>query len=68
MLIFFHTVPVWKLEDNLKLLFLTFHHVGSTNRTQVARLGSKPLYLLSHLYSPCIIFHDDGFIVVKTLE
>lgn len=28
------------------------HHVGYRNRTQIARFGSKPLYLLSPLTNP----------------
>lgn len=34
-------------EDNLWLLVLSFHHVGSADKTQGVRLGC--LYPLSHL-------------------
>lgn len=31
----------------------SFHYIGPGDRTQLARFGSKPLCLLSHLNSPC---------------
>lgn len=36
--------------------FLSFHHMGSRNRTQVSRLGGKPLNPLSHLILPLCSF------------
>lgn len=40
-------VCVWKLEDKLWGLFLSFYHVDSKNGTQVFRLGGKHPYLVS---------------------
>lgn len=34
---------VWKPEDNLRELVLSFYYVGSGDRAQVARLGGKCL-------------------------
>jgi hypothetical protein len=40
------------LDENLLELLLSFLHVDSRDLTQLSRLGSKPLYLLSHLPGP----------------
>lgn len=34
--------------------------MGPGNRTQIIRLGGKPLYLLSHLVSPIFLFYLGG--------
>lgn len=36
-------------------LVLSFQHVGPGDETQVIRLGSKYLYLLSYRFGPCSI-------------
>lgn len=48
------TINMWKSEDTLWELVLSFYQVGSQNRTQITRLGS--LYLLSCLASPSYVF------------
>lgn len=45
-------VQFWRLEDNLPEPVLSFHHVGPRHQTQVIGLGSRHLYLPSHLDSP----------------
>ena len=42
------TKHVWRSEDNLQEWVLSFHHVDPREQTQVVRLGSKCLYLLSY--------------------
>lgn len=37
-------------------LSTTFHYVCPRDRTEVARLGGKRLYLLSHLVDPWFLF------------
>lgn len=54
------TAPVWRLEDNSQELVLSFHCMGSGDRTQVIRLGSKRLYPLSQFTGP-----RQNFSVVK---
>lgn len=46
------TVYVWRSEDNVEELVLSFHYMGSGDQTQDIRLGSKPLYPLSRLAGP----------------
>lgn len=46
------TVCVWRSEDNLQELVLSFHCVGSGDQTQVVRPGSKRVYPQSWLASP----------------
>lgn len=43
---------VWRSEDKFGESVLPFHTVGSPNWTQVVRLGSSCLSLLSHLTGP----------------
>lgn len=45
-------VLVWRSEDNLEEFTLFFHHIGPRNWTQIVRLGSKYLDLLSCHHSP----------------
>lgn len=46
-------VHVWRSEDNFAKLVLSFYlYVGSGDRTQVVKLASKCIYLLSHLTHP----------------
>lgn len=47
---------VWKSEESLWELVLSFHHVGPRDGTHVIRLNNKFLYLLSHLSSPRVAF------------
>lgn len=42
---------IWGLEDKLPGSVLPFCHVSSRHQTQVVRLGSGYLFLLSHLAS-----------------
>lgn len=42
---------MWRSEDSLQKLFLSFHHVGSWDWTQVIMFGGKCFYPLSHLPS-----------------
>lgn len=44
---------VWRSEDSLWELVLSFHHVGSRFQTQRIRLGGLHLYCPIHLTSPC---------------
>lgn len=47
---------VWRLEGyNLWELILSLYYVGTRDGTQVVRLSSKPLYLVSHLIGPEIL-------------
>lgn len=46
---------MWRLENILQESILPFHHVGPGDWTQVVRLGSKCLYLPSHLPSPSFL-------------
>lgn len=39
---------VWRSEDSMKESVLAFYHVGPCGQTQVIRLGSRGLYVLSH--------------------
>ena len=50
------TMHTQKWEDNLQGWVLSFHHVGPRDRSQVGRVGSRLLYLLSYLTSPYLIF------------
>ena len=45
---------VWRSENNLRELVLSFHHVGLGDWTQDIRLGSKSHCLMSHLTGPQI--------------
>ena len=38
---------MWRSEDNLQELALFFHHVGPRDGTQVIKLGSKHLCVIS---------------------
>lgn len=49
---------MWRSEDNLQELVLSFDHVGSRDWTKVIWLGSKWLYLLSYLASPHFFFFE----------
>lgn len=49
-------VPCWNLRSTCESLFFSFHHVGPRNRTQLFRLGSKLLHLLSLLVGPLLSF------------
>lgn len=40
---------VWRSEDHLEELFLSFYHVGARDGTQMVRLSGKHLYLQSHV-------------------
>lgn len=40
---------VWRSEDHLEELFLSFYHVGARDGTQMVRLSGKRLYLQSHV-------------------
>lgn len=44
---------MWRSKDNFQGLFLFLHRVGSGDQIQVVSLGSKSLYLVSHLPNPC---------------
>lgn len=46
------TVCMWRSEDNLWGSVLSFHHVGSGDWTQTARLAGKLLYPQSQLDHP----------------
>ena len=48
-------VHVWRMEENLMELLLSFHYVGSLGRL-FSRLGGKCPNLLSHLDSPSFMF------------
>lgn len=43
---------MWRSEHSLWASALSFHHVGSRDRTWVVTLGCKPLHLLSYLTGP----------------
>lgn len=43
---------LWRSDDTLQELVLSFHPVGSRDHTKVFRFGDKHLKLLSHLYRP----------------
>lgn len=45
-------ILLWRTEDNLRELVLSFHHADPGNWTQVFRLDSKGLCPLGHLISP----------------
>ena len=45
-----------EVEDNLWESVLFFHDVGPRDQTQVVRLGTKHLYLLSHPAHPLLGF------------
>lgn len=47
--------PWWACEGKKVTLVLSFHHEGSGLRTWVLRLGSKCLYLLSHIMGSGIL-------------
>lgn len=49
---------MWRSEDKLWELDLSFHDVGSLDWIQVIRLGSKHLSLLSHLLPPSLRFYE----------
>lgn len=40
---------MWRFKDNLWESILSFHHLDTKDQTQVVRLASELLYLLSHL-------------------
>lgn len=44
-----------EVRGHLWKLILTFHHVDPGDQTQVVRLSSKCLYLLSHLTGPILV-------------
>lgn len=44
----------WRSEDVLLTSFSSLHHVDSGDQIQIAKLGSKGLYLLSH--PSCFVF------------
>lgn len=50
------TLYMWKPEDNLKELVLTFHHVESKDGTQISSLAvtffARPLIHLARLQEP----------------
>lgn len=53
---FAHTHPqshasahMWRPEENVRKLVLSFYQVGSRDQTQIIRTGDKYLHLLSHL-------------------
>lgn len=55
------TACMWRSEDNLEELVLSFYHVSFKHGAQVLGLGSKSSYLPSHLAGPstsdfCSIF------------
>lgn len=52
-----------KTESNLGELPLSFHLVNQGNETQVARLGVKCLYLLSHLSSPLKVQRTSAWMI-----
>jgi hypothetical protein len=61
------TEHVWRSEDNMPELLLSFHHVHDGNRTQALKFGSKHLYTLSYLADPKLhlliflaVFHWDS--------
>lgn len=43
------TIYVQRSKDNVWEKALSFHHMGPGNQTQIARIGGKALYLMSHL-------------------
>lgn len=45
-------------KDNFAEFGLSFHHVGPTDQTLIARCGGKCLYLLSYLTGPHLPFLD----------
>lgn len=45
-------VYVWRTEDNLYGLVLSYHHGVPRDQTRIIRIGSKHLYPLSHLSGP----------------
>lgn len=45
-------VYVWRSKDNLPELFLSFHHVGFRDQTQVIGLRTESSYSLGHLEAP----------------
>lgn len=45
-------VHMWKSKDNLGKLIFSFYYVCPGDQTQVVELGSKFLYMLSHLIGP----------------
>lgn len=44
---------MWRSKDNSQRLVVFLHHVGSGDQIRVVNLGSKSLYLVSHLPNPC---------------
>lgn len=48
-------VLMWRSEVNLQELILSFHPVGTKNRTWLIRLGGKHLYQQSHLTTSLIL-------------
>lgn len=42
-------MPMWKSEDNLGELVLSFYHVGPEDQTQAIKAGIMSLCQLSHL-------------------
>ena len=55
------TARVWRSENNLLELILSFHGIGPRDQTQVVGFGSRHFYSLNHLSSPSpIIFFYRG--------
>ena len=48
----------WRAEDDLQKSVLSFYHVGTEEQAQVARLDSKSLYLVNHLWTYTFITHE----------
>lgn len=59
-------VSLWRSEDGLGELVLSFHFVGSRDGAQVIRFGSQCIYLMSHLADVRWIF-DLGMILIILL-
>lgn len=57
-------------EDNLQRSVLGFHHVGSSDGTQVVSLGDMDIYLLSHPLGirDCIFFSSAHIVLSSGKE
>lgn len=55
-------------QSNLWELVCFLYQVGSRDHTQVVCLGSKPLYLLGHLYSSKEVTNHEFFLCTGQQE
>lgn len=62
-----HIMYVYRSEDNSHVSVLSLHHMGTRGQTQVIMLGSKPLYMLSHLSGPQMTLCNDPWYPLENL-